>query len=110
MTMKVSPKVEEVLDRLAMMREGKFDLRWMQTNPAGWGTRATPSVDGLTVSDINVGQYGVVPDHGAAHGSMAPRGAFVPADTPALGSYRYNETLQEFFDEAARLETRFVGR
>jgi hypothetical protein len=23
--------------------------------------------------------------------------------------YRYNETLQEFFDEAARLDTRFIG-
>jgi hypothetical protein len=93
-----------------MMRDGKFDLRWMQTNRAGWGTRATPSVDGLTVSDINVGQYGVVPDHGAAHGSMAPRGAFVPADTPALGSYDIDDKAIVWAENAGELYEEAVAR
>jgi hypothetical protein len=82
-----SPTLERVLDRLSMMREGKFDLSWMHANPDGWGTRATPSPSGLTVGDINVGKYGIIPEHGSSHGSMAPRGAEVPLETPSLGSY-----------------------
>ena len=37
------------------------------------------SAMGLTLSDINVGKYGVIPERGGAHGSMAPRGCEVPA-------------------------------
>jgi hypothetical protein len=107
MATKFSPKIEEVF---AMMRDGKFDLRWMQANPAGWGIRATPSVDGLTISDINVGQYGVVPDHGAAHGSMAPRGAWVPPETPALGSYDIDEKAIVWADNAGELYEEAVAR
>ena len=80
---KPSPKLEEVFDRLSMMRQGKFDLSWMQANPAGWGTRATPSVGGLTLTDINVGPYGRIPEYGSTHGSMAPRGAEIPPETPS---------------------------
>ena len=76
--------VERVFDRLSMMRDGKFDLGWMHANPAGWGTRARPSIDALTVSEgegqLDVDRF-----------------------------YRYNETLQEFFDEAAAVETQFVA-
>jgi hypothetical protein len=77
----MTPALERVLDRLSMMRSGKFDLSWMDANPDGWGTRATPSTNGLTIGDINVGKYGVIPEHGSSHGSMAPRGAEMPAES-----------------------------
>ena len=99
---KMSPMVERVFDRLSMMREGKFDLGWMHANPDGWGTRATPSVDGLTLTDINVGPYGAIPEHGGAHGSMAPRGADVPPETPSLGSYDIDDKAIVWADNAAR--------
>jgi hypothetical protein len=107
---KPSPMVEQVLDRLAMMRDGRFDLGWMQANPGGWGTRARPSVDGLTVTDINVGPYGVVPEHGSAHGSMAPRGAAVPPGTPALGSYDVDEKAVVWAENAGELYEEAVAR
>ena len=103
MTSKLSPAVERVFDRLSMMRDGKFDLSWMHANPAGWGTCARPSLGGLTVTDINVGPYGVIPDHGGAHGSMAPRGSYVPPETPSIGSYDIDEKAVVWADNAGEL-------
>ena len=105
-----SPKVEEVFDRLAMMRDGKFDLSWMNANPAGWGTRPTASPGGLTVADINVGPYGVIPERGSAHGSMAPRGAEVPPETPSLGCYDIADKAIVWADNAAELYEEAVAR
>jgi hypothetical protein len=85
----MTPTLKRALDGLSMMREGKFDLRWMHANPDGWGTRPTPSPNGLTVGDINVGKYGVIPEHGSSHGSMAPCGAEVPRKRRASGPTRW---------------------
>ena len=100
----------------------------MHANPDCWGTRAKPSALGLTLADINVGKYGMIPERGDVHGSMAPRGLrdpgrhavarqplrLVPLDEVAgqLDAdrfYRYIESLQEFFNEAARVETRMAA-
>ncbi|HLK12162.1 MAG TPA: ferritin-like domain-containing protein [Candidatus Binatia bacterium] len=107
---RVSPTIEGALDRLSMMRDGKFDLSWMHANPGGWGTRAQPSPLGLTLSDINVGPYGEIPARGAAHGSMAPRGSEVPPGTPALGSYDVDERAVVWADNAAELYEEAVAR
>jgi hypothetical protein len=106
----VSPVLEQVFDRLSTMRDGKFDLRWMHANPTGWGTAPEASPGGLTVTDINVGPYGVVPDLGAAHGSMAPRGAYVPPETPNLGSYDIDEKAIVWADNAGELYEEAVAR
>jgi hypothetical protein len=106
----MSPTLERVLDRLSMMREGKFDLSWMHANPDGWGTRATRSANGLTVADINVGKYGVIPEHGSSHGSMAPRGAEVPPETPSLGSYDVDDRGTVWADNCAELYEEAVAR
>lgn len=106
----VSPIIDRVLDRIAMMRAGKFELGWMDANPQGWGTKATPSNVGLTLSDINVGPYGDVPDRGSSHGSMAPRGAAVPPETPSLGCYDINEKGLVWADNAAELYEEAVAR
>ena len=55
----------------------------MNSNPAGWGVRATPRDDrGLGLEDINrVGDYGKVPEQGSIYGSMAPRGASIAASS-----------------------------
>ncbi len=105
-----SPKMEEIFDRLAMMRDGKFDLRWMQANPEGWGTHAEPSIGGLTLTDINVGTYGEIPERGSSHGSMAPRGAAVPPETPSLGSYDVDERAIVWADNAGELYEEAVAR
>jgi hypothetical protein len=101
---------EEVFDRLAMMREGKFDLRWMQANPGGWGTRPERSPGGLTLEDINVGPYGDIPEYGSTHGSMAPRGAEIPPETPCLGTYDVGDRAVVWADNAAELYEEAVAR
>ncbi len=106
----ISPTLERVLDRLSMMREGKFDLSWMHANPDGWGTRATPSPGGLTVADVNVGKYGEIPEYGSAHGSMAPRGCEVPPETPSLGCYDVDDRAVVWADNAAELYEEAVAR
>ena len=110
MAIAISPVQEEVFDRLAMMRDGKFDLRWLTANPAGWGTHARPSSSGLTLEDINIGRYGDIPEHGSAHGSMAPRGAEVPPETPNLGCYDIDDRAVVWADNAAELYEEAVAR
>jgi hypothetical protein len=93
-----------------MMRNGKFDLSWMRANANGWGTRPTASPAGLTLADINLGPYGVVPEHGSSHGSMAPRGSEVPPGTPSLGCYDIDDKAVVWADNAAELYEEAVAR
>ena len=43
------------------LRNGEYDLGWMQAR-SEWGVKATPSKRGLTLNDINVGSYGIIPE------------------------------------------------
>jgi hypothetical protein len=105
-----SETLERVLDHIADMRNGKFDLRWMQANPDGWGTRAKPSALGLTIADINVGKYGVIPEQGSPFGSMAPRGCEIPDDMPSLGTYDVDDRGTVWSDNCAELYEEAVAR
>jgi hypothetical protein len=102
--------VTEGLDRLSEMVRGNFDLAWMSANPEGWGHVATPGPVGLGLKDIETGHYGRVPEYGSSHGSMAPRGSFVPANTPSLGMYDLNEKAEVWSDNAALLYDEAVTR
>ncbi|HVN30089.1 MAG TPA: hypothetical protein VMT64_16440 [Candidatus Binataceae bacterium] len=108
----VSPLVEGALDNLSEVRNGKLDLSWMNSNPSGWGVHAAPRDDrGLGLVDINqVGDYGKVPDWGAEHGSMAPRGSEVPEGTPALGCYDIEDKSLVWADNVAHLYDEAVAR
>ncbi len=92
------------------VKRGKFNLAWMDHEAAGteWGVRARPKSErkGLTLDDINVGSYGLVPDVGGAHHSMAPRGSWIDPGVPDLG-YTLNkksdvwaENLTKLYEEA----------
>jgi hypothetical protein len=105
-----SPRIDEALDRVSDMRNGKFDLSWMHSNAEGWGTRAQPSRTGLTLDDINLGPYAQVPDAGSSHGSMAPRGSEVPPETPSLGTYDINEKAVVWAENAGSLYEEAVAR
>ncbi len=54
---KYTPAVETGLDRMREMARGSFDLRWMHSNPEGWGHQATPGPTGLRLTDIESGHY-----------------------------------------------------
>jgi len=109
-----SQKVQDVLDQAADIKNrGKVDLSWMKANPAGWGARAKPRDDrGLGLEDLNLigGAYGTVPDTGHSHGSMAPRGCEVPANTPSLGCYDINDKSLVWADNVALLYDEAVAR
>lgn len=105
-----SPIVEEGFERILAMVRGDFDLSWMDSNPLGWGHVAHPSASGLGLRDVDTGPYGVVPEHGSQHGSMAPRGCYVPPETPSLGMYDVNEKATVWSDNAAMLYDEAVTR
>lgn len=110
MTAHRGEKIEQALERIEQMRQGRFELGWMTANADGWGTKPERSAVGLTIDDINVGKYGVIPERGAAHGSMAPRGSEVPPETPSLGCYDIDEAAIVWSDNAGSLYEEAVAR
>ena len=98
-----TPIVDEGLDRLREMVRGNFDLKWMESNPQGWGHTAIPGPSGLGLADVETGHYAKIPEFGSSHGSMAPRGSFVPENTPSLGMYDLNDRNLVWSDNAAKL-------
>jgi hypothetical protein len=68
-----------------------------------WGVRARPSKRGLTLTDINVGTYGVIPKDASHSLSFAPRGAdFDPVDLPSMG-YTLNTRAEVWADNLGML-------
>jgi hypothetical protein len=107
---KYSPTVEIGLDRIREMARGNLDLSWMDANPAGWGHQVKHRPGELRLADIETGHYAQIPEHGSAHGSMAPRGSYVPAGTRSLGMYTLNELSEVWAENAASLYDEAVVR
>jgi hypothetical protein len=75
-----------------------------------WGVRATPSKRGLTLSDINVGSYGVIPQEASQSLSFAPRGAdFDPHGLPDMG-YDINTRAEAWAENLGNLYEEAVAR
>ncbi|MGQ4808561.1 hypothetical protein NKDENANG_01946 [Candidatus Entotheonellaceae bacterium PAL068K] len=90
------------------LRNGEYDLSWM-TVDSEWGIKATPSQRGLTLDDINVGSYGVIPQKGASD-SFAPRGAdFHAEELPKMG-YTLNTKGEAWADNMGKLYEEAVAR
>ena len=91
-----------------LFQTGTPDLAWMNVH-GEWGTRAKPGNLGLRLKDIEIGSYGVIPEHGGEHRSMAPRGSVVPDDVPSLG-FSVNEKSECWADNAMELYEEAVAR
>ncbi len=85
----------------------QLDLSWMKV-PTEWGTRAKPTKKGLTVSAINVGIYGVVPDHWPYQTEM-PRGAVPIPGVESMG-YTIYDKHEVWADNAADLYEEAIQR
>ncbi len=96
------------LDYLERSARGEFDLGWLRDTTSEWGVRATPGKTGLTMRDIAIGTYGMVPDH-APRRSMAPRGSDVEAGVPDLG-YTINDKAEVWSDNVMDLYEEAVSR
>ncbi len=105
-----TPTVEIGLDRMREMARGNFDLAWMDSNPDGWGHEVERSKIGLKLTDVDHGFYGDVPERGSSHGTMAPRGCYVPEGTVSLEQYTLNEMSEIWSDNAASLYDEAVVR
>ncbi|MGH7840688.1 MAG: ferritin-like domain-containing protein [Candidatus Binataceae bacterium] len=91
-----------------LYQTGTPDLAWMNLH-GEWGIRARPGNLGLRLKDIQLGSYGVVPERGGEHRSMAPRGASIPADVPSLG-FDVNDKAECWADNAMELYEEAVAR
>ncbi len=96
------------LSYLERSARGEFDLGWLKETSSEWGMRAVPSKTGLTMRDIAIGSYGVVPDH-APRRTMAPRGSDVASDVPDMG-YTINDKSEVWADNVLDLYEEAVSR
>lgn len=104
--MNYSQRAQEYREKL---RNGEYDLGWMHAK-SEWGVRATPSKRGLTLSDINVGSYGMIPEDASDSLSFAPRGAdFEPVELPDMG-YTINTRAEAWGENMAELYEEAVAR
>jgi hypothetical protein len=88
--------------------ELKLGLKWMDA-PTERGMRIRPGKKGLTVSSLNVGSYGEVPDRWP-YDSFLSRGAAPPGKTlPGLG-YSVFDKAEVWADEAADLYEEGIQR
>jgi hypothetical protein len=90
------------------LRNGEYDLSWMEVK-SEWGVRATPSKRGLTLDDINIGSYGVIPESGQAL-SFVPRGADYEADDMPDFGYHLNTRAEAWADNMGKLYEEGVAR
>ena len=91
------------------LRNGEFDLGWMQAK-SEWGVKATPSKRGLTLNDINIGSYGVIPEEVPDSRCFAPRGAeFNAAEMPSMG-YSLNTRAEAWAENMGTLYEEAVAR
>ena len=89
--------------------QGVYDLSWKDVK-SEWGVRATPSQRGLTLNDINIGTYGLIPKDASHSLSFAPRGAdFDPYDLPSMG-FTVNTRAEAWADNLGKLYEEAVAR
>jgi hypothetical protein len=74
-----------------------------------WGIKAKPGNLGLRLKDIEIGSYGIVPEQGGEHRSMAPRGAAIPQGIPSL-DFTLNAKSDVWADNIAELYEEAVAR
>ncbi len=98
---------QERMRDAAARGEQVLDLSWMHV-PTEWGIRARPGKKGLTVSALNIGSYGDVPDKWPYQTEM-PRGAHPIPGIPAMG-YSIYEKAELWADNAADLYEEAVQR
>ena len=96
------------LDYLDRSARGEFDLGWLRNSHSEWGVKATPSKTGLTMRDISIGSYGVIPEY-APRRTMAPRGSDVDPEVPDMG-YEINERAEVWSDNVLDLYEEAVSR
>jgi hypothetical protein len=101
-------KIEPSVYLKKLYETGTPDLAWMN-NHGEWGMRAQPGNLGLRLKDIEIGSYGVVPERGGDHRSMAARGSVIPEGVPSLG-FTINEKHECWAENAAELYEEAVAR
>ena len=79
----------------------ELDLSWMQRQ-GPWGTKAEPGKYGLTLADIQVGEYGDPPDESKNY-TGSPRGSKARPESMRLGNYTIRSKSEIWLDNASYL-------
>ena len=89
--------------------DNELDLSWIDTR-GEWGIKATPDArKGLTLSDIQVGTYGDVPDR-TDNMTGRPRGAASRPDGYRIGAYQVRTKSDIWLTNAAMLYEEAIQR
>ena len=83
-------------------------LGWMN-DTLEWGIRATPGKRGMTMRDLNIGSYGVVPES-SSDMSRRPRGAFPIPGVPRTDLYSLSAKVDLWADNAVDLYEEAIQR
>ena len=78
-----------------------LDLGWMEQH-GSWGTKAVPGKNGLTLNDIQQGEYGEIPTLSSNLTGRA-RGSKPRANSMRLGDYTVREKSEIWLDNASFL-------
>ncbi len=78
-----------------------MQLDWMDRQ-GEWGTQASPGKQGLTLADIQVGDYGETPEH-SDNMTGRPRGAGARPDSYRIGGYSVRSKHEIWLDNASFL-------
>ncbi len=81
--------------------DSDLDLGWMAQR-GEWGTRATPSKQGLTLADIQIGGYGEPADH-SDNQTGRPRGAASRPNAYRIGGYAVTHKSEIWLENASFL-------
>ena len=81
--------------------EVELDLSWMDRQ-GEWGTKVSPSKQGLTLADIQVGSYGDPPEF-SDNMTGRPRGAGARPDSYRIGGYSVRSKSEIWLDNASFL-------
>lgn len=81
--------------------DSDLDLGWMARR-GEWGTRATPSKQGLTLADIQIGAYGEPADH-SDNQTGRPRGAAARPNAYRIGGYSVTHKSEIWLENASFL-------
>jgi len=82
-------------------QEAELDLGWLD-QMGEWGMKAAPGKGGMTLTDIQIGTYGEVPEH-SQNMTGRPRGAGKRPDAFRVGGYEIRDKQDIWLDNAALL-------
>lgn len=98
-SVRIAIRAQSQTNKVSELEE--LDLSWMERT-GEWGSRAEPGKYGLTLADIQIGEYADPPDE-STNLTGRPRGAAVRPEVMRLGNYTVRTKSEIWLDNASFL-------